>query len=125
MPVLFITKFHYTVSHEEVKQLAMDRELEGNQKYYHWKIYGINEEKSLITTIYLFDTMEEAMAQKQEVDIIADLKSDANDDREYEFYEVLVDQSLLCKAPILMADLGTKDVEELFYSEGSEARVLR
>jgi hypothetical protein len=125
MPILFVTKFHYTVSHDEVKQLAMERELEGNQKDYHWKIYGINEEKNLITTIYLFETMEGALAQKQEVDIIADLKSEANDTREYEFYEVMVDQSLLCKAPILMADLGTKDVEQLFYSEGSEARVLR
>jgi Uri superfamily endonuclease len=103
----------------------MERELEGNQKDYHWKIYGINEEKNLITTIYLFETMEEALAQKQEVDIIADLKSDANDTREYEFYEVMVDQSLLCEAPILMDDLGTKDFEQLFYSEGSEARVLR
>jgi hypothetical protein len=103
MPVLFIARFHYTVDHEKLRKLALDRELEDNDRDYHWKIYGINEEKSLVTTIYLFDTMEQALAQKQEVDIIAELQSEANDIREYEFYEVMVEQSLLTKAPILMA----------------------
>jgi hypothetical protein len=127
MPVLFVTRFHYLVDHEKLRQLAMDRELEDHDRNYHWKIHGINEEKSLITTIYLFDTMEQAMAQKQEVDIIAELQSEANDMREYEFYEVMVDQSLLCKAPILMTDLGTKrdGAEALFYYEGLGPRILK
>jgi hypothetical protein len=44
------------------------------QRAHHWEIWEINEKKSLITPIYLFDTMEQTMDQKQEVDIIAELQ---------------------------------------------------
>jgi hypothetical protein len=37
MPVLFVTKFHYTVDHETLRKVAMDRELEDNNRDYHWK----------------------------------------------------------------------------------------
>jgi hypothetical protein len=124
MPVLFVTKFHYLVDHEKVKNIAMNREKEDPHRDYHWKIYGINEEKSLVTTIYLFDTMEQALIQKQEVDIMAELQGDINDMREYEFYDVMIDQSLITKAPILMADLGVKDFNELLDSNEKNHNVL-
>jgi hypothetical protein len=41
---------------------------------------------------------------------MAELQVDASDMREYEFYNVMVDQSLITKAPICMAVLGVKDV---------------
>jgi hypothetical protein len=125
MPVLLVTKFHYLVDHEKIRKIAMDRELEENDRNYHWKIYGINEEKSLLTTIYLFDTMEEALAQKEIVDIMAELQSETNDIREYEFFEVMIDQSLITKAPIYMADLGVKDIDELLESNRLSQRVLK
>jgi hypothetical protein len=114
---LLITRFHYLVDQEKIKKLALDRELEDNDRNYHWKIYGINEEKSLLTTIYLFDSMEQALEQKEVVDIIAELQSEVTDMREYEFYEVMVDPSILCKAPIYMVDLGIKDVEYVFEAK--------
>ena len=103
----------------------MDRELEDNNRDYHWKIYGINEEKSLLTTIYLYDTMEQALAQKEVIEIMAELQVDASDMREYELYEVMVDESLITKAPICMADLGVKDFDGLFESNDVFERVLK
>ena len=124
MPVLFVAMFHYTVDHATVKKIAMDRELDETHRGYHWKIWGINEEKSLITTIYLYDSKEQAASQREIVDIMAELQGEANDTREYEFYEVMVDQSLITKAPILMADLGVKDVNELFEAKGQDHKVI-
>jgi hypothetical protein len=37
----------------------------------------------------------------------------------------LVDQSLITKAPIFMADLGVKDISELFESNELSQRVLK
>jgi hypothetical protein len=108
MPILLVARFHYLVDHEKVKKIALDREHEETHRDYHWKIWGINTEKSLITTIYLFDSIEQALAQKELVDIMAELQGETNDLREYEIYEVMVDQSLITKAPILMAELGKK-----------------
>lgn len=125
MPVLLVTKFHYLVDHEKIRKITMDRELEDNHRNYHWKIYGINEEKSHLTTIYLFDTMEQALAQKEVINIMAELQGEVTDIREYEFYEVMIDQSLITKAPICMADLGVKDIDELLVSNGLSQRVLK
>jgi hypothetical protein len=127
MPVLLVNKFHYLVSHETLRKIAMDREMEDNHRDYHWKIYGINEEKSLVTTIYLFDTMEQALIQKQEVEIIAELQGESIDSREFNLYEIMVDQSLLCKAPILMADIGVNGIEQIFVSDNQtqHSRILK
>jgi hypothetical protein len=45
--------------------------------------------------------------------------------REYEFYEVMVDQSLITKAPICMADLEVKGFDGLLESNNICQRVLK
>lgn len=114
MPVLFVTKFHYIKPENEIKEISLGVMEEEPERNYHWKIYGIDSDNCILTTIYLYDTMEEAVERKKYLDALADLLNTYTDEREYEFYDVMVDQSLLCKAPILMANIGINGIEDIF-----------
>jgi hypothetical protein len=126
MPVLLITKFHYIVPKKEIEKIAYElaqEDIEEPDRKFHWKIYGINEEKCNITTIYLYDAMEEAVKRKEYVEALADLLNTYADKKEFEIYDVMVDQSLRCEAPILMADIGLNGIEQIF-SENPSQRVI-
>jgi hypothetical protein len=111
MPVILISKIYYTIVHEEYEKLALQvaQEMESEGEWL-WKIWAINKEEKVATTIYLFNDRSNAKESENWIYMMGTLYSDMVEKVEAQIFDVLVEPSLLNKAPLFSEYMKDSDI---------------
>jgi hypothetical protein len=111
MPVILITRIYYTIDNEEYEKLALEvaQEMEEEGKWL-WKIWALNKEEKIGTTVYLFNDRSNAQESENWVHMMGTLYGDMVTKVEAKIFDVLVEPSLLNKAPLFIEYMRSSSV---------------
>jgi hypothetical protein len=111
MPVILISKIYYTILDEEYEKLALQvaQEMESEGEWL-WKIWAMNREEKVATTVYLFNDRLSAKESENWIHMMGTLYGDMVDKVEAQIFDVLVEPSLLNKAPLFIEYMKDSDI---------------